>query len=737
MRIGEKLNDRYRVIQSLGRGGMAQVTLVEDLNLKRNVAMKTIRVDKSSRATFKQRFRREAQTCSLVKHPNVIPVYDFGTLEDGAFFYTMEYLPYPTLGDIIDRFGQLSEERAVSFARQLAEALAACHAKGIVHRDVKTSNLIIKDDDTLLLADFGLVADLDNTRITQTGDFVGTPLYLPPEALTNREVDSRSDIYQLGLVFHELLTGHSLIEGEMSLSGLLSRIAKPDFQPNSLIRSDVPQKWRSLLQRCLTRNLDDRLPSARDFINVIDGVLTLTRPKSKAALGNSPTLFSWNTAIPLFVIGLVLVLALFVLSTGTNQWDVDNLAIFPLEKSAVITWSSKIPYKSQLHVDGKDYRYTTAASAETTCIHRVQVWGLIPQSKYNIKVVFPNGTSSLTTTFVTKNSNNSSEGVEFFTKAIKAFIEDQSEQAGKKLRTLVKKEAANEIIKVIGAFLPICNCSAKHEMSELTKLQFAQCDERYLTLLPIVLDLLEQSGSGVVKREDLIVFTINSIRFFDDYRHCEDKWRHHYKEEESFKFTNLGVAGRPYYFKLINATEKRLQKWTEKNGSLPPSLRLLHAFLLTYSLLPGKGVEQTKILRQILFGEKKRTASKDALIALSLFIEVNAFSKGKDAKRFAAFDKVCFAATEKFTTNWSDDSYGVVLRALTETHIEIIERCLLARDLYDFEDIIKKCNAVIKHYRNSPLIMRFRKRLVTLKKLKEDERRRIIRQIDRYLWSGK
>jgi len=179
--IGRLLDGRYRVRREIGRGGMGEVYLARDEAEGRDVALKVMPPDSVEDARLKRRFRREILACSRLDHPNVVHYFGLGFLEDGRTYFTMEYLPCATLASLVERAGALGEERTLRILEQVTDALAHVHSLGLVHRDVKPSNVLLKDGGHAVLTDFGLVMDAHVTRMTRTGEVMGTPRYLSPD----------------------------------------------------------------------------------------------------------------------------------------------------------------------------------------------------------------------------------------------------------------------------------------------------------------------------------------------------------------------------------------------------------------------------------------------------------------------------------------------------------------------------------------------------------------------------
>jgi serine/threonine protein kinase len=198
--------DRYEIIELIGEGGMATVYRARQPRLQRDVAVKVMQPALAADPTFRQRFEREAQTAANLRHPNILTVHDYGESDGGQLYLVVEYMRGGALRDALER--GMALEKAVEIAAQIAEALDYAHGQGVVHRDVKPNNILLTRDERPLLADFGLVKPIQgDRRLTATGVMLGTPDYMAPEQVQGEEVDGRADVYALGVMLYEMLTG--------------------------------------------------------------------------------------------------------------------------------------------------------------------------------------------------------------------------------------------------------------------------------------------------------------------------------------------------------------------------------------------------------------------------------------------------------------------------------------------------------------------------------------------------
>ncbi len=284
---GEVLAGRYRIDRFLGAGASGEVYAASDNQLATSVALKALLLGRRHDTHTFERFKREILLARRVSHPNVCRIFDLGShAPPGSaapvHFLTMELLEGETLQARIEEGGRFEEAEAVPIVRQVAAALAAAHGAGIVHRDLKSSNILLVGEGAAprraVVTDFGLAREtqVDSSSLTMTGGVVGTPAYMAPEQVEGRTADARSDIYALGVVLYEMLSGHLPFEGGSPLSVAARRLRKPPT-PLESFRPDLSERARAVVGRCLEREAAARFPSALDVARAFEGEIAARR----------------------------------------------------------------------------------------------------------------------------------------------------------------------------------------------------------------------------------------------------------------------------------------------------------------------------------------------------------------------------------------------------------------------------------------------------------------------------
>ncbi|HEX3735572.1 MAG TPA: PASTA domain-containing protein [Solirubrobacterales bacterium] len=265
---GSVVDGRYRVLRRLGSGGMADVWLAEDAHLQRQVALKVLHRRFAQDREFVERFRREAEAAARLQHPNIVAVFDRGEFE-GTYYIAMQYVDGPTLKALID--SGLTAEQAVALIRQVLEAARFAHRHGIVHRDLKPQNVIVDGDGKAVVTDFG-IARAGVSEITQTGSVMGTPHYLSPEQAQGFDVTAVSDLYSIGVLLYEALTGRVPFEADSAVAVAMKQISQTPQRPSS-INPRVSPALDAVVMRALEKEPGERFQSADAFIAALDAAM--------------------------------------------------------------------------------------------------------------------------------------------------------------------------------------------------------------------------------------------------------------------------------------------------------------------------------------------------------------------------------------------------------------------------------------------------------------------------------
>ncbi len=282
--IGDIVAGKYRLLAMIGEGGMGVVYLAEHSLIEKRVALKVLRAEYSTKPELVSRFQQEAISASRIKHPNVLDVFDFGQLEDGSFFLAMEYLSGRDLAGELTESGTIAPDRAVRIALQMCRALAAAHARGVVHRDLKPENVFLHltedADEVVKIVDFGIAqlkgkeekeeGAVRRRRLTRTGMIFGTPEYMSPEQAKGISVDLRSDIYGLGVILYEMVTGAVPFTGTTFMAVLTAHMTQPvppirAIAPDTLISNEL----ELAIMRSLEKTPEKRFQSMRELASVL------------------------------------------------------------------------------------------------------------------------------------------------------------------------------------------------------------------------------------------------------------------------------------------------------------------------------------------------------------------------------------------------------------------------------------------------------------------------------------
>jgi beta-lactam-binding protein with PASTA domain/predicted Ser/Thr protein kinase len=263
------VDERYRVLNRIGSGGMADVYCAEDLQLGRRVALKLLYRRFAEDEEFVERFRREASSAAGLQHPNVVAVFDRGEF-DGTYYIAMEFLEGRSLKQIVRQEGALDPDRAIDIVTQILKAARFAHRRGIVHRDIKPHNVIVDDEGRAKVTDFG-IARAGASDMTETGSIMGTAQYLSPEQAQGHPVDARSDLYSIGVVLYELLTGRVPFDAESAVTIALKQVSEQPVPPSEF-NPAVSEQLEDVVMRALQKDPANRFADADEFILALDQV---------------------------------------------------------------------------------------------------------------------------------------------------------------------------------------------------------------------------------------------------------------------------------------------------------------------------------------------------------------------------------------------------------------------------------------------------------------------------------
>ncbi len=297
---------RYELEQLVGRGGMGLVFRAHDTELHRVVAIKTLALHLIPIGAARERFVRESRACAALAHPHIVPMYD--VVHDGPVpALVMQYIAGPTLQAWVREHGSMAWQDALKIGSQLADALVAAHAHGLVHRDIKPGNVLLEANGSrALLTDFGLARVLDAATMTQSGILTGTPEYMSPEQATGESVDERSDLFSLGSLIYTMLAGHAPFRASEPMA-ILHRVCHATQTPLHRINPEIPIEVSRLVDRLLAKNPQHRFASAQQLR---DALLELLRSPRRLLRSRRPTMVRWVTTIGV-VTGLFLLVGLF------------------------------------------------------------------------------------------------------------------------------------------------------------------------------------------------------------------------------------------------------------------------------------------------------------------------------------------------------------------------------------------------------------------------------------------
>lgn len=290
---GQKINDRYQIVKSIGEGGMANVYLAYDAILERHVAVKILRGDLATDEKFVRRFQREALSASSLSHPNIVEVYDVGE-DNGIYYIVMEYIEGKHLKQLIKKRGKLTLEETVDIMLQITDGIACAHDSYIIHRDIKPQNIMILDNGIVKITDFGIAMALNSTQLTQTNSVMGSVHYLPPEQASGKGCTIQSDIYSMGILMYELLTGTLPYRGDNAVEIALKHLKEPLPSIREEL-PDIPQSVENIILKATAKNPKNRYTDARTMHEDLKTCLDETRKNEQSIIYKFPELDEADT----------------------------------------------------------------------------------------------------------------------------------------------------------------------------------------------------------------------------------------------------------------------------------------------------------------------------------------------------------------------------------------------------------------------------------------------------------
>lgn len=272
---GQKINDRYQIIKTIGEGGMANVYLAYDTILDRNVAVKVLRGDLATDEKFVRRFQREALSASSLSHPNIVEVYDVGE-DNGSYYIVMEYIEGKHLKQLLKKRGNLTLTEVVDVMLQVTDGMSAAHDSYIIHRDIKSQNIMILENGLIKITDFGIAMALNSTQLTQTNSVMGSVHYLPPEQASGKGATIQSDVYSMGILMYELLTGTLPFRGDNAVEIALKHIKEPFPTVRDKV-NNLPQSIENIIMRATAKNVKNRYADAKEMHDDLKTALSDSR----------------------------------------------------------------------------------------------------------------------------------------------------------------------------------------------------------------------------------------------------------------------------------------------------------------------------------------------------------------------------------------------------------------------------------------------------------------------------
>ncbi len=309
--VGQSFANRYEIREVLGEGGMAAIYKAWDGELDRLVVIKVIHPSLAGSKKVLRRFKQELLLTRQITHENVIRIFDIGNC-DRIKFITMEYIDGVDLKKLLIDRGKFSAREALPMMRQICQGLHAAHEKGVIHRDLKPQNIMRESNGRIVVTDFG-IAHSDAQRMTATGETIGTPEYMSPEQAKGRKIDRRSDVFSLGLVFYELLTGKLPFKGANAVETKYKRVNETALAPNAVDKT-IPPQISHIVMRCLEKDPSQRYPTAAAVLLDLDALDSplRARPDVRGVHGVKSLSLSWKAVIAVSVVIIVILVLLLL-----------------------------------------------------------------------------------------------------------------------------------------------------------------------------------------------------------------------------------------------------------------------------------------------------------------------------------------------------------------------------------------------------------------------------------------
>ena len=351
---GSTFGGRYQIIEEIGKGGMGRVYKVQDTKIKEKIALKLIKPEIAKDKKTIERFSNELRLARKIRHKNVCQMFDLGE-ERGTQFITMEYVSGEDLRSSIRRFGQLPIGKSIAIASQICEGLSEAHRLDVVHRDLKSNNIMIDNEGNVRIMDFGIARSLSGKGITGAGMIIGTPEYMSPEQVDGKDTDPRSDIYSLGIILYEMLTGRLPFEGETPLSIAVQHRSDMPKDPREF-NAQIPDDLCQTILKCLAKDKGDRYQTAAELISSLDDIekgiptKTLRSPEKKSITSKEITVsFSARKMIlPFLVVAAIVIIGLFL----RRPWSQGEAPTASTKKPsiAVLPFKDLSPQMDQQHL---------------------------------------------------------------------------------------------------------------------------------------------------------------------------------------------------------------------------------------------------------------------------------------------------------------------------------------------------------------------------------------------------